>query len=110
VNNRTLKCLSVLFLLAAIMTLGACNKKKPVAPPPPPPPPPAAPTASLSASPDTINPGQSSTLSWQTTNATDVTIDGIGKVDATGQRTVTPSQSTTYHLVARGAGGSQEAT
>jgi peptidoglycan-associated lipoprotein len=108
-KNRTLQCMTLLVLLAAIMTLGACKKK--VAPPPPPaPPPPAAPTASLSASPDTINPGQSATLSWQTTNATDVTIDGLGKVDATGQRSVTPSQSTTYHLVAKGAGGSQEAT
>jgi peptidoglycan-associated lipoprotein len=92
------------------MMLGACAKKKPVAPPPPPPPPPAAPTASLSASPDTINPGQAATLSWQTTNATDVAIDGLGKVDASGQRSVTPAQSTTYRLSAKGPGGTQEAT
>ncbi len=106
-KNRTLQCLSLLFLLAAMLTLGACKKK--VAPPPPPPPPPAAPTASLSASPDTIQPGQSATLSWQTTNATDVTIDGR-KVDPNGQATVTPTQSTTYRLSAKGAGGTQEAT
>jgi peptidoglycan-associated lipoprotein len=95
--------------LGAIMLLGACHKK--VAPPPPPPPPaPTAPTASLSANPNTINQGQSTTLTWQTTNATDVSIDGIGPVDTSGQRQVTPADSTTYHLVARGAGGTQDAT
>jgi peptidoglycan-associated lipoprotein len=98
-----------LVLLAAILTLGACKKKVTPPPPPPPPPPPAAPTASLSASPDTIQPGQSATLSWQTTNATDVALDGR-KVDPNGQANVTPSQSTTYRLSAKGAGGSQEAT
>jgi peptidoglycan-associated lipoprotein len=108
-KNRTLQFLTLSFLLAAILTLGACHKKAAPAPPPPPPAPPAAPTASLSASPDTIQPGQASTLSWQTTNATDVTIDGR-RVDATGQASVTPAQSTTYRLSAKGAGGTQEAT
>lgn len=107
-KKRTLKCLTLFVVLAAILTLGAC-KKKVTPPPPPPPPPPAAPTASLSASPDTIQPGQSATLSWQTTNATDVTLDG-SKVDPNGQSTVTPAQSTTYRLNAKGAGGTQEAT
>lgn len=91
------------------MFLGACHKK--AAPPPPPPPPaPTAPTASLSANPNTINQGQSTTLTWQTTNATDVSIDGIGAVDTSGSRQVTPTDSTTYHLVAKGAGGTQDAT
>ena len=95
--------------LGAILFLGACHKK--TAPPPPPPPPaPTAPTASLSANPNTINQGQSTTLTWQTTNATDVSIDGIGPVDTSGQRQVTPADSTTYHLVAKGAGGTQDAT
>jgi peptidoglycan-associated lipoprotein len=91
------------------MMLGACKKK--VAPPPPPPPPPlAAPTASLTANPNTIEMGQSTTLTWQTTNATDVSIDGIGAVQPNGSQSVTPSDSTTYHLTAKGAGGTQEAT
>ncbi|MGA9527953.1 MAG: peptidoglycan-associated lipoprotein Pal [Terriglobales bacterium] len=95
--------------LCTIMFLGACAKK--VAPPPPPAPPAAeAPTASLAASPNTINPGDSTTLTWQTTNANDVSIDGIGKVDTSGSRQVTPAASTTYHLVAKGAGGTQDAT
>jgi peptidoglycan-associated lipoprotein len=89
--------------------LGACAKK--VAPPPPPPPPaPNAPTASLSANPNTVDAGHPTTLTWQTTNATDVSIDSIGPVDPSGSRQVTPVDSTTYHLVAKGAGGTQDAT
>ena len=96
-------------LARPIMFLGACAKK---AAPPPPPPPPAltAPTASLSANPNTLDPGQPTTLTWQTTNATDVSIDGIGPVDPSGSRQVTPADSTTYHLIAKGAGGTQDAT
>ena len=103
------RCSTLIFALGAILFLGACAKK--AAPPPPPPPPsPTAPTASLSANPNTLDPGQSTTLTWQTTNATSVSIDGIGPVDPSGSRQVTPADSTTYHLVAKGAGGTQDAT
>jgi peptidoglycan-associated lipoprotein len=100
---------TLVFALGTIMFLGACAKK---AAPPPPPPPPAmtAPTASLSANPNTVDPGQPTTLTWQTTNATDVSIDGIGPVDPSGSRQVTPADSTTYHLIAKGTGGTQDAT
>ena len=95
--------------LAAMLILGGCKKK--VAPPPPPPPPPAAaPTATLTANPTTIEQGQSSTLTWQTTDANDVTITSLGTVEASGSRQVSPGQSTSYHLVAKGAGGTQDAT
>jgi peptidoglycan-associated lipoprotein len=104
-----MKWLTLILALGAIMMLGACKKKQ-APPPPPPPPPPPAPTASISANPNTIEKGQSTTLSWQTTNATDVSIDGIGAVDANGSRQVTPTDSTTYHLVAKGAGGTQDST
>src|SRR5215470_3071703 len=108
-KQLTLRCFALVFALGVILVLGACHKK--VAPPPPPPPPPAAaPTASLTASPNTVDKGQSVTLTWETTNATDISIDGIGAVQATGSQSVTPSDSTTYHLVAKGAGGTQEAT
>ena len=96
-------------LLAAILMLGACHKKVQPAPQTPPPPPPEAPTASLSANPDTIQKGQSTTLTWQTTNATDVTL-GPNKVDVNGTASVSPTDSTTFHLVAKGPGGTQEAT
>ena len=69
-----------------------------------------APTASLTANPNTITAGQTTTLTWKTEHATDVAIDQMGKVDASGSLMVTPAQSTTYHLVAKNEGGTQEAT
>ena len=96
--------------LGALMMLGACHKKVTPPPPPPPPPAPAAPTASISVNPNSIQAGQSASLSWQTSNATDVSIDGIGAVQANGSQSVAPTDSTTYHLTAKGAGGSQEAS
>lgn len=99
----------LILALGAFLVLGAC-KKKATPPPPPPPPPPPAPTASISVSPDSIQAGQSASLTWQTGNATDVSIDGIGAVQPNGSQTVSPTDSTTYHLVAKGAGGSQEAS
>jgi peptidoglycan-associated lipoprotein len=108
-KHQTLKVLATVIALAAILMLGAC-KKKAAPPPPPPPPPPPSPTASISVSPDTIEKGQSATLTWQTTNATDVSIDGIGAVQPSGSQQVTPADSMTYHLVAKGSGGTQEAS
>ncbi|HTZ82285.1 MAG TPA: peptidoglycan-associated lipoprotein Pal [Candidatus Acidoferrales bacterium] len=108
-KQLNMKWFLLILAVSALLGLGACGKKA-TPPPPPPPPPPAAPTASISVSPDTIQPGQSASLTWQTSNATDVSIDGIGAVQANGSQTVSPSASTTYHLVAKGAGGTQEAT
>ena len=108
-KKQGLKWLLLVFALSALLTLGAC-KKKAVPPPPPPPPPPPAPTASISVTPNTIQAGQSASLTWQTGNATDVSIDGIGAVQPNGSQSVSPTDSTTYHLIAKGSGGSQEAT
>jgi peptidoglycan-associated lipoprotein len=47
-------------------------------------PPPAAPTASLSVDPANITQGGSTTLTWRTTNATDVSIDALGAVQPNG--------------------------
>ncbi len=99
----------ILAVLAAALVAG-CGKKKPVAQAPPTQPPPPAPTASLSANPDAIEQGQSTTLTWQTSNATDVSIDALGAVQPEGSRSVAPVQSTTYRLTAKGPGGTQEAT
>ena len=108
-NQSKLRWVALVVGLTVVLMLGACKKK--VAPaPPPPPPPPAAPTASLSASPETLEKGQSTTLTWKTANATDVSIDGIGAVQANGSRQVTPADSTTYELMAKGPGGTQTAT
>ena len=103
--------MKVVVALAVVLAVGACGKKKVAAPPPPPlPPPQLAPTASLTANPNTITTGQSTTLTWNTEHATDATIDQIGKVDPSGSRTVLPNQSTTYHLTAKNDVGTQEAT
>lgn len=68
-----------------------------------------APTATFSADPLAIDLGQSVVLNWRTTDATAVSIDGIGKVNANGTQTVSPSTSTNFHLVATGDGGTVEA-
>ena len=39
-----------------------------------------------------------------------ISIDGIGEVPSAGVKTVTPAESTTYHLVARGEGGTADAS
>lgn len=62
--------------------------------------------ASFTASPGSITPGQSATLSWQVTGAAQITIDnGIGTVQASGSATVTPGQTLTYQLTATNGNG-----
>jgi peptidoglycan-associated lipoprotein len=109
VKRQGMKGIAVVITLGTLMMLGAC-KKKAAAPPPPPPPPPPAPTASLSVNPNAIQQGQTATLTWQTANATEVSIDGMGAVSPNGSQSVSPSDSTNYHLVAKGAGGTQDAS
>jgi peptidoglycan-associated lipoprotein len=107
----------LILLLGGLLVAGtACGKKKvattvtPTAPPRPPDPskPSApAPTITLEASPSTITSGQPSTLKWNSTDATSITIDGgIGTVEASGSRQVTPAASITYTAKASGPGGS----
>ena len=68
-----------------------------------------APTAVITADPLSIELGQTVVLNWHTTNATVVTIDGIGQVNVNGTQTVSPSNPTIFHLVAKGDGGTTEA-
>ena len=102
-----IKVVSAVVLLLAV---AACNKKKPTPPTPIPPTSAPAPKATLTATPNTIAPGQAALLSWTTDFASEITIDGIGKVDPSGATKVTPSESTTYHLVAKNDTGTAEAT
>ena len=82
--------LASLIAVATLTFAAGCHKK---AVPPPPPPPPAAtspaPTATITVTPSTINPGGSAVLAWRTTDATDISIDGIGTVNAYGTQNVT---------------------
>jgi peptidoglycan-associated lipoprotein len=99
-------------IAAVIFALGCA--KKPAAPPPPPPPPPPAParpTVTLQASPLTINKGDSTTLSWSSTNATQLSISPeVGAVSPEGSTKVSPSDSATYTISATGPGGSADAS
>ena len=99
-THRTLR-FAVAALTAATI-LSSCHKH--VVPPP-------APTAALTVSPDTIQRGHSARLTWQTTNATDITIDpDIGKVAVLGTTIVNPLQTTTYKITATGRGGTAQAS
>lgn len=95
----------------ALIAFTGCHKKPIVAPPNPTAPTNSAPapTASITADPLVIDLGQSVVLNWRTTDATSVSIDGIGQVNVNGTQTVSPSNSTNFHLVARGDGGTTDA-
>jgi hypothetical protein len=64
----------------------------------------------FTANPTSITSGNSSTLSWGVENAQTVTISGLGTVDATGTRQVSPTANTTYTLTATNPNGSVTAT
>jgi peptidoglycan-associated lipoprotein len=106
-----------LVLVATVVALGAvtgCHKKASGVNPstlgPAPAAPAAPPTATITADPVAIDLGQSVVLNWRSQNATAVTIDGIGDVNLNGTQTVSPSNSTNFHLTAKGDGGTTEAS
>src|SRR4030042_465094 len=60
----------------------------------------------FSASPSEINSGESTTLRWDTKDASSVTIDqDIGEVVATGSVELSPAKTIAYPLTATNAGG-----
>jgi hypothetical protein len=65
---------------------------------------PLAPTLGyFKADQNTIDYGQSTTLSWQVNNAASVAIDGLGTFGSKDSKTVSPEQTTTYKLTANGS-------
>ena len=89
----------------AVMLTPVPAAPKPVATPQPQP----VQILSFSATASQIEQGQPTTLKWQTSNASDVSIDnGIARVDNSGETTVRPPNSTTYVLTAKGNGGTQQ--
>jgi hypothetical protein len=64
-----------------------------------------APTISFSAQPNNIAGGATAVLSWTTTLATSVSIEGLGTFAANGSTNVTPGATTTYTATAQGPGG-----
>ena len=109
-TQKRMKTFALLVVLAGVLSLAGCAKKTAKVTPPPPPTAAPAPTATLAANPSVVQQGQSSILTWQTGNANEITIAGLGTLPPSGSRSVTPSASTTYTLVAKGPGGRNEAS
>ncbi|NLE59037.1 MAG: DUF1565 domain-containing protein [Planctomycetes bacterium] len=90
-----------LILAAAAMSLGTGMQCAPTASPD---------IISFTADPESVEPGESSTLTWDVFGATSLSISpDIGPVTGTST-TVSPSGTTTYTLTAVGAGGTATAT
>ena len=112
-NTRT-RLLIPAVLLVSLLAVAGCKKKE--NPPPPQDTAPStgssgpAPAAQLTATPTVVSSGDQVVLSWRTADATSVSIDGIGNVPTSGVKTVMPTVSTSYHLVATGPGGTADAT
>ena len=111
---------ATLLLLGTLVAgcAGAASGSPPPAPTPIPTPTPTPvptptpqPSATLGASPTTINAGGFSTLTWTSTNATSLNItpaipqEDVNNMPLNGQGAVTPTQTTTYTLTATGPGG-----
>ena len=111
ISRTSLLNRAMLPLSLAMLAVTGCHKKTaPVQPNAlPPATTSAAPTATITADPPAIDLGQSVVLNWRTTNATSVSIDGIGDVAVNGTQTVSPANSTNFHLVAKGDGGTTDA-
>ena len=104
----------ILFGLMGVLVVVAGCAKKVTAPPPAVPavtPAPARPTVTLQASSTFIQKGESVTLNWSSTNATELNLaPGMGRVSPEGSTSLTPSESTTYTITATGPGGSADAS
>ncbi len=95
-------------LLGMALLLSACSGGG-VGTSPPPASPPAI--ASLTATPSSIQAGQSSTLSWGVSGAQSLSLSGgVGDVTGLSSKAVSPATTTTYTLTATGAGGTASAT
>lgn len=68
-------------------------------------PPASAPTVTLTASPASITPGQSTTLTWSSSNAATVNISSLGAVASSGTQVITPAATTTYTATATSSSG-----
>jgi hypothetical protein len=60
---------------------------------------------SFNAGPEIIEPGETSVLSWEVSGADNVTLEpDLGAVNSSGSLSVSPSETTTYKLIASGGG------
>jgi peptidoglycan-associated lipoprotein len=113
-NLLRFKAFGLVVIVASAMVASACKHNPPPAPAPtatapttPASPPTPSPTITLRAQPATIERGGSTTLQWEASNASTVTITPeLGNVPAMGNRSVSPTSSVTYQATATGPGGS----
>ncbi len=107
-RSRTLRLAAC--ALAALAVAGCHGKSKssradvpqlPAAP---------TPTATITSTPQNVDKGDAVVLVWRTTDATEVSIDQIGPVNPNDQKMVQPQVTTTYHLMAKGDGGTADAS
>ena len=108
-KNQTIRLSFIVTILGVVLFCSGCGKKAAKATPPAAPAPPT-PTATLAANPEVIESGQSTVLTWNTENASNISIEGLGDLPASGTKSVTPNDSMTYTLVAKGPGGTQNAS
>jgi peptidoglycan-associated lipoprotein len=111
-QDRCLRKLGLLLgVVAFVAFAGGCKKQVASHPPTQAAPQPTAqPTVTLNASPSSVKSGDTVTLSWTSTDATDLDIEpGVGKVVAQGTTPVNPTQSTTFTITATGPGGTATA-
>lgn len=113
------KVCAVFLACSLAVAVSGCKKKVATVTntPPPPAPTTTAPVAqrpsinSFEAEPSSVERGQSATLKWSVSNATEISISqGIGTVQASGTRSVNPTTTTTYLMTATGQGGSTTAS
>jgi phospholipase C len=106
-NQTYLRSLGFGFALLAFSQLLGCGSSSTKTPPPP-----VVPQiTNFSATPATVNSGQTTTINWVTTNATSVTITptvpatGTGPLPVTGSATVTMTATTTFTITATSSSG-----
>ena len=107
--------MNLVTILGLLLWAGGCHHghtpalasaEKAVAPAPP-----LAPMVTLTADPNSIPYGDSTTLSWTSQNATDLDLrPGVGKVQAAGSTSLTLRESTKFTVTATGPGGTETAT
>jgi hypothetical protein len=62
-------------------------------------------SGSVSANPPNINCGQNTQLAWTSVDTIDADMSGMSPVPTTGEKTISPRQTTVYELTATGPGG-----
>ena len=62
-------------------------------------------SGTVSANPQNINCSQNTQLAWTSSETVEADMSGLSPVPTTGERTISPRQTTVYELTARGPGG-----